>query len=205
MFDSHAPGSGSRFDTALRPMSDLLIRRGWQPLHLAGLTIAFAAGLCAALWISGGQAQLFGLYPVVFLIRAGLSTLSEQLTAALSATGSRPPSDLKFAGLVGDTLLILPFLLVPPFTTYWIIIIIGLVWLVELTISRRTDFAASTCPAGPMTACGRAIVFGMLGFLICMIETLSPVFYWFQPIMCISLTVTLMRCLRTGNTRPNAT
>lgn len=186
----------------LHPVIGLLIRKRCHPLLPVGIGVAFSISLCIALWMTGGHALLFGLYPLAFLIREASSTVSEQLSDDPARTNSRSFPVTKVATIVSDTTLILPFLLVSPFTTYWIVVIIGLVWLVESTLKDRTGFSGSTCSAGPMTACGRAIVFGMLGFLICLTENLSPVFYWFQPIMCISLTVTFIRCLRIGDTRP---
>lgn len=199
-FDPSSPRSGIRPENTLRPIVEELIRMRCPALLPLGIGAAFSLGLCIALWATGGQALLFGLYPIVFLIRAASSVVSEQLSDDL--IGTNPWSSLvtKAAILAGDTMMILPLLLIPPFTTYWIVAIIGLVWLVELAPRNRSGFAPSPCSAGPMTACGRAIVFGMLGFLICLTETLSPVFYWFQPIMCFSLTVTCIRCLRIGDT-----
>lgn len=202
LFDRSPPGSSIAAKNALRTIAGLLIRLRCPPLLAPGIGLAFSLGLCVALWMTDGWALLFGLYPIAFLVRAASSVIAEQLSDELAATKPRSLFVSKAATLAGDTMMVLPLLLVPPFTTYWIAAIIGLVWLVELTIKDQPGVAPAPCSAGPMTACGRAIVFGMLGLLICPGESLSPVFYWFQPIMCISLTVTFIRCRRIGDTRP---
>jgi len=202
LFNRSSPRPGLRIENALRPVSGLLIRLRCSSLLAPAIGVAFSLGLCVALWMTDGQALLYGLYPIAFLVRAASSVIAEQLSDDLARTKPRSSGVTKAATLAGDTLLILPLMLVQPFTGYWMVAIVGLVWLVELAMRNQTGLTPPPCSAGPMTACGRAIVFGMLGFLICLTESLSPVFYWFQPIMCISLIVTFIRCMRIGEPRP---
>jgi len=202
LFNRSSPRLGLGVENAFHSVSGLLIRLRWPHLLAPAIGVAFSLGLCVALWMTNGQALIYGLYPIAFLIRVASSVIAEQLSDDLATTKPRSSGVTKAATLAGDTLLILPLMLVEPFTGYWVVAIVGLVWLVELATRNQTGLTPAPRSAGPMTACGRAIVFGMLGFLICLTENLSPVFYWFQPIMCISLLVTFMRCMRIGNSRP---
>lgn len=185
--------SGDRQIRLLKPLSTVLAKCGIKPRYLSHAATVLSIGFTGTFWTFDTAPAFFVLLPLILLLRMALFACADTLIDQFARQSEPMKTMFAIEKLVGDTLLILPFTVIEPFSPPWILAILALVWLVEF----RSAFQIRThCPLrrpGPMNSSGCMVIFALLGLLVWFSTNLSPVLYWFQPIMCISAFITLFR------------
>lgn len=189
------------FQKVLRPAAGAAARAGLTANQVTLGAIALSVGWAIATWLAGGAPVLFALLLAILLARLALNAL-DGLIAREHGQASPLGAWLNEAGdVVSDTAVILPFALVEPFTMPWMLAIAALAAIAELAGMRPLAHGGARCYDGPMGKAGRAVVLAMLGTMVWTAGGLSPVLYWFQPVMCVSLAVTIRNRMCAGRSR----
>lgn len=195
--------SGDRQIRLLKPLSTVLAERGIKPRYLSHAATVLSIGFAGTFWTFDTAPTLFVLLPLILLLRIALFACADTLVDQFTRQSEPMKTMLAIERLVGDTLLILPFTVIKPFSPYWILAILALVWLVEIRSAFQTIPNRPLCRPGPMNRSGCMIIFALLGLLVWFSTNLSPVLYWFQPIMCLSAVITLLRSNRMSKSFSN--
>lgn len=192
--------SRGRQTRLLEPLIIVLAKRGIKPRYLSHAATVLSICFAGAFWAFETTPTLFVLLPAILLLRMVLFACADTLVDQFARQQEPMKTILAIEKLVGDTFLILPFAVVEPFSVPWILAILALVWLVEIRSAFRTTHNRLPGRPGPMNRSGCMIIFALLGLLVWFSTNLSPVLYWFQPIMCLSVVITLFRSNRMSKT-----
>ncbi|MEM1047108.1 MAG: CDP-alcohol phosphatidyltransferase family protein [Pseudomonadota bacterium] len=184
------------FQSVLRPLVGGLARCGVTANQVTCLAAGISVGYAGLLFAFNGPALLFALLPAVLFIRMALNAIDGMLAREHSQSSRLGAYLNEICDLISDAALILPFSLVSPFSIAWIAAIIGLAWLTEIVGILGSATGGARRYDGPMGKSDRAFVLGLLGVLVWGLGGLSSVFYWFQPLFCLSLAVTVRNRMR---------
>jgi CDP-diacylglycerol--glycerol-3-phosphate 3-phosphatidyltransferase len=100
--------------------------------------------------------------------------------------------------VVSDAALIAPFCFLPPFGGFAVAAVIWLAALTEFAGVLGQSVGASRRYDGPMGKSDRALFFGALGFWAGVGGPLPDWTAWLMPLICLVLTVTVVRRVRAG-------
>ncbi|MEM8813764.1 MAG: CDP-alcohol phosphatidyltransferase family protein [Pseudomonadota bacterium] len=184
------------FQHLLRPLVGTVAKAGITANQVTILTAIASVGYGAALWWTDGDPILFAALPLVLLVRMAFNAIDGMLAREHGQASALGAILNELGDLIADAALILPFMLVAPFSAPWIVAIVALAWLTECAGIAGALSGSGRRYEGPMGKSDRAVLFGVLGLVIWASAPLSPVFAWAQPVICVSLAVTLINRMR---------
>lgn len=158
----------------LKPKFQALLRPLVRRLAVAGVTanqvtvlaavVSLAAGGCIAVW-RDSQWPLF-LVPAVLLLRMALNAIDGMLAREHDQQTSLGAILNEIGDVVSDAGLYLPFALLPGIAAEWIVVIVVLSVVSEMTGVVSAQVGASRRYDGPMGKSDRAFLFGSLALLM---------------------------------------
>lgn len=178
------------FQNALRPLVQSLAHMGVTANQVTLFAAAVSVVYGGLIWWSGGGLIWFALLPILLFVRMALNAIDGMLAREHGQQSKLGAYLNEICDLVADAALIAPFLLLAPFDGFWIVLIILTAWLAEFVGILGETVGATRRYDGPLGKSDRALIFGVLGVLAWAFGGLSPVFYWTQPLIVISLMVT---------------
>lgn len=181
-----------RFQSFLRP----LVRRWWQMGVTANqVTVTATVGSVVVGLIVANNVTtpaVFLMIPVWMFIRMALNAI-DGLLAREFGQKSQLGAVLNEAGdVISDLALILPFMLVSPFSVYGVALVALLAVLSEFVGVLSLTVGASRRYDGPMGKSDRALVFGALGFWFGLAGTLPSWTAWMMPALSLFLVITIV-------------
>ena len=154
------------FQRLLRPACEWLARHGITPNQLTVGTALMA--LAQGLWLTlvpGARLALLVL-PLVLFVRMGLNAIDGML-ARENGLQSRLGCLLNELGdVVSDTVLYLPFVLIPGVNPVFVVLLVITGILVEMTGVVTVQIGANRRYDGPLGKSDRAFLFGSIAFLL---------------------------------------
>jgi CDP-diacylglycerol--glycerol-3-phosphate 3-phosphatidyltransferase len=154
------------FQRLLRPVCDGLARHGITPNQLTvGTTLM---SLAQGLWLTlapGARLPLL-ILPLVLFVRMGLNAIDGML-AKENGLQSRLGALLNEVGdAVSDTVLYLPFALIPGVNPVLVVLLVITGILVEMTGVATVQIGSSRRYDGPLGKSDRAFLFGCIAFVL---------------------------------------
>lgn len=154
------------FQRLLRPVCDWLARHGITPNQLTVGTAVMS--LAQGLWLTlapGTRLPLL-ILPLVLFVRMGLNAIDGML-AKENGLQSRLGALLNELGdAVSDTVLYLPFALIPGVNPVLVVMLVITGILVEMTGVVTVQIGASRRYDGPLGKSDRAFLFGCIAFML---------------------------------------
>lgn len=165
-------------------------------IFTAVFSVLYGAWIFLGMSFGGSSLALFGLLPVVLFLRMALNAIDGMLAREHNQQSKLGAYLNEIGDLIADAALIVPFALLAPFTTFWIVAILLLSWLSEYIGVMGITIGASRRYDGPMGKSDRAFLFGALGLAAWAFDGLSPVLFWLQPLLAFALVLTCTKRLR---------
>lgn len=154
------------FQHLLRPVCDWLARDDITPNQLTVGTVMVS--LAQGMWLTlapGTRLPLLVL-PLVLFVRMGLNAIDGML-ARENGLQSRLGALLNELGdVLSDTVLYLPFALIPSINPVLVVLLVITGILVEMTGVVTVQIGASRRYDGPLGKSDRAFLFGCIGFML---------------------------------------
>jgi CDP-diacylglycerol--glycerol-3-phosphate 3-phosphatidyltransferase len=189
-----------RFQALLRPSARALHGLGMTANQVTVAACAISVGLGAALAAAAQDGHLtwFLLLPVGLLLRMALNAIDGMLAREFAQSSTLGAYLNELCDVISDAVLYLPFGLLSDGSPALTILVILLANLAEMagvigippTSTRRND--------GPMGKSDRALLFGVLGFLVGMGVAVGPWLSWVLWIVALLLACTVANRVRRG-------
>lgn len=173
-----------RFQSLLRPLVRKLAESGVSAnqVTIAALVLSFLVGGLIALNPAAKRPLL--LMPIALFIRMALNAIDGML-AREHGMKSALGAILNEAGdVLSDAALYLPMALVPGINSVWVVMVVVLAIISEMTGVVAVQIGAARRYDGPMGKSDRAFVFGLLGLLLGMGINLA---HWADGLMMITV------------------
>ena len=154
------------FQRLLRPLSDGLAAAGVtaNQVTVAALALSAAAGLCVYLFPL--ESWALALLPLALFVRMALNAIDGML-AREHAMKSRLGAVLNELGdVVADAVLYLPLAVVPGVPGRWVVLLVLVGVLSEMTGVVAVQIGASRRYDGPLGKSDRALLFGLVALLL---------------------------------------
>ena len=186
----------ARFQSLLRPLVRSLARSGVSAnqVTIAALILSFLVGGLIALNPMARWPML--LMPVVLFVRMALNAMDGMLAREHGMKTSLGTILNEVGDVLSDTVLYLPMALVPGMNSSWVVMVVVLAIISEMTGVVAIQIGAARRYDGPMGKSDRAFVFGLLGLLLGMGINLA---HWSDGLMLITsvlLVVTIINRAR---------
>lgn len=184
------------FQGLLRPLVRRLAASGVtaNAVTLAATVLSLAVGTCIALW--PGRAWLLLALPGFLFVRMALNAVDGML-AREHGQASRSGAILNELGdVVSDAALYLPLAFVAAFDPLWMVVVVVLAIISEMTGVVAVQVGSGRRYDGPMGKSDRAFVFGALGLWLGLGGPAGPGIHWFQMGVVVLLVVTIARRAR---------
>lgn len=155
-----------RFVSFLRPVAARFAAMGVtaNAVTLAAMIGSMAVGAILAIWSS--YAQLWLIMPIFLFLRMAANAI-DGILAREHAMKSRLGAVLNEVGdVVSDTALLLPLLLLPRVTGFWIIMVVVIAIISEFVGVLGQVISTSRRYEGPMGKSDRALALGIIGLLL---------------------------------------
>lgn len=155
-----------RFVAFLRPVAARLAATGVTAnvVTLTAMIASIAVGAILAIWSS--YAQLWLIMPIFLFLRMAANAI-DGILAREHGMKSRLGAVLNEVGdVVSDTALLLPLLLLPGVTGFWIIMAVVIAIISEFVGVLGQVISTSRRYEGPMGKSDRALVLGIIGLLL---------------------------------------
>ncbi len=192
----------SSFQALLRPMVGRLAAIGVTANQLT-LAAAFMSIAIGALLVVRPEPGLFALVPLWMFLRMAFNAVDGMLAREHGQQSALGGYLNEITDVVSDAALYVPFALVAPFSLPWIAIIIFLATLTEFAGVLGVAHGKGRNYEGPMGKSDRAALFGALGALIAMFDTLPDWTWHLQPMACVLLIWTVVNRVRMGLRDPD--
>jgi CDP-diacylglycerol--glycerol-3-phosphate 3-phosphatidyltransferase len=187
-----------RFQALLRPLTARLYKAGVtanQVTVSACLASVAIGGLLAAM---SAWAALFLLIPAWFLLRMALNAIDGMLAREFGQASRLGAYLNELADVVSDTLLYLPFALLPGSSPWLVGAIIVLSIISEMAGVLGATVGAGRRYDGPMGKSDRAVVFGTIGLLVGVGVPLAAAFDWIWAVVVAALCTTIVNRVKKG-------
>jgi len=154
------------FQNLLRPLCTFMAKKGIRPNHvtLAALILSFLAGML--IWISCGARWSLLFIPIVLFIRMALNAIDGMLAREYDMKTPLGAILNELGDVLSDTVLYLPFAVIPGISAYLTVFVVILSIISEMTGVIAVQIGASRRYDGPMGKSDRAFAFGVLALLI---------------------------------------
>ncbi|MBM4264033.1 MAG: CDP-alcohol phosphatidyltransferase family protein [Deltaproteobacteria bacterium] len=155
-----------RFQSLLRPALAFLAHAGVtaNQVTVAALLLSAAFGLSIA-WFAAARWPLL-LLPLALLARMALNAIDGMLAREYGMKSSLGAILNELGDVLSDTVLYLPLGFLPGIEPAWLIAVVTLAILSEMTGVLAVMIGAPRCYDGPMGRSDRAFVFGLVGLLM---------------------------------------
>jgi CDP-diacylglycerol--glycerol-3-phosphate 3-phosphatidyltransferase len=155
-----------KFQALLRPACRRLAGRGVtaNQVTLLAAVLSVATGGCIAAWPSARWPLL--LVPVMLFIRMALNAIDGMLAREHGMKSHLGAVLNEIGDVVSDSALYLPLALVPGVPALWLVPVVLLAVITEMTGTVAVQIGASRRYEGPMGKSDRAFVFGLIGLLL---------------------------------------
>ena len=185
-----------RFQSLLRPLVRRLARSGVSANHvtIAALMLSFLVGGLIALNPMAKWPML--LMPVALFVRMALNAIDGMLAREHGMKSALGAILNEVGDVLSDTALYLPMALVPEVNSFWVVLVVVLAMISEMTGVVAVQIGAARRYDGPMGKSDRAFVFGLLGLLLGI--GIHPA-HWAEGLMMITvvlLVVTIINRMR---------
>ena len=169
-----------RFQALLRPTIRGLARLGVTANHVtwAAMLLSLAAG--AVLVLNPHRRALLLLLPLVLLVRMALNAIDGMMARELDMKTDLGALLNELGDVVSDTALYLPLALVPDFRTDFMVVIVVLSVITEMSGLLGQTLGAGRRYDGPMGKSDRALVFGASGLALGVGVPAAP---WLTPLL----------------------
>ncbi|MBK8285568.1 MAG: CDP-alcohol phosphatidyltransferase family protein [Ahniella sp.] len=195
---------------SLKPKFQNLLRPIVRGLFAAGVTANQVTVLAALISIALGLALYFGslpriwflLIPVWLFLRMALNAIDGMLAREFAQQSRLGAYLNELTDVLSDSALYLPFVLITPFTGFWVGLVILLAAVSEMAGVLGQVIGRSRRYDGPMGKSDRAFVFGALGLAVATTEHLPEALKWLMPILAVAIALTMVRRVRAGLADP---
>jgi CDP-diacylglycerol---glycerol-3-phosphate 3-phosphatidyltransferase len=188
-----------RFQGLLRPLVGSLAKAGVTANQVTLLACAISVLIGLAIWLSGSLA-LFLLLPAWQFLRMALNAIDGMLAREFGQKSDLGAYLNELTDVVADAALYLPFALVAPFAPAWVVIVVLLATLTEMTGALGPMIGAPRRYDGPVGKSDRAFIFGALGLWIGLGLELPVWTAWLMPLLAVLLALTVVNRVRAGLT-----
>lgn len=187
----------SSFQAVLRPLVGKLAAMGLtaNQVTLAAALISVAIGVVLVI---RPVPELFALIPVWMFLRMAFNAVDGMLAREHGQKSALGGYLNEITDVVSDAALYVPFALIAPFSLPWIATIVFLAVLTEFAGVLGVAHGKGRNYEGPMGKSDRAALFGALGLLVAMFETLPDWTWHIQPMACVLLIWTVVNRVRAG-------
>jgi CDP-diacylglycerol--glycerol-3-phosphate 3-phosphatidyltransferase len=187
------------FQTLLRPMARRIFDRGGSA-NMVTLTAAAGSILLGLILAALGPRWpvLFLLLPIWLFVRMALNAIDGLLAREFGQQSRLGAYLNEICDVVSDAALILPFALVPPFSSVLVVIVAVLAGLVELAGALGPSVGAARRYDGPAGKSDRALIFGALGLWLGLAGQLPDWAAWAMPLIALMLVATIVNRVRRG-------
>lgn len=192
----------SSFQSILRPLVRLLATMGVRANQVT-LFAAFVSVVIGVLLIVQPLPALFALVPIWMLLRMAFNAVDGMLAREHGQQSALGSYLNEITDVVSDAALYVPFALIAPFSLPWVAAIVFLAVLTEFAGVLGVAHGNGRNYEGPMGKSDRAMLFGALGALVAMFETLPDWTWHLQPMTCVLLIWTVVNRVRTGLLNPD--
>lgn len=185
-----------RFQSLLRPVLAFLARAGVtaNQVTVAALLLSSAWGLSIA-WFAGARWPLL-LLPLVLLARMALNAIDGMLAREYGMKSSLGAILNELGDVLSDTVLYLPLGFLPGIEPVWLVAVVILAILSEMTGVVAVMIGAPRRYDGPMGKSDRAFVFGLLGLLAGLEVLPARMFDYAMMALLLLLTLTIFNRAR---------
>lgn len=154
------------FQNLLRPLSNALATRGITPnqITLAALFLSIITGII--LFLYPHISQLWLILPFILLIRMGLNALDGMIAREYRLQSKLGALLNELGDVISDTALSLPFFMLVGVRGEFIILIIALSIISEMTGVLGQVLSGTRHYQGPMGKSDRALLLGFLGLMV---------------------------------------
>jgi CDP-diacylglycerol--glycerol-3-phosphate 3-phosphatidyltransferase len=155
-----------RFQALLRPIVKTLASAGVtaNQVTVAAMVLSLATGACIALW--PGRTWPMLLIPLVLFLRMALNAVDGMLAREHDMKSALGAFLNELGDVVSDAALYLPLSLVAGIEATWVVLVVLLAVISEMTGVLALQVGAERSYAGPMGKSDRAFVFGAIGLLL---------------------------------------
>jgi CDP-diacylglycerol--glycerol-3-phosphate 3-phosphatidyltransferase len=155
-----------RFQALLRPLVRALAKAGVSAnqVTVAALMLSVLAGLGIGFYPQ--QRPILLLIPIVLFVRMALNAIDGMLAREFNMKTSLGAVLNELGDVLADSALYLPLALVPGFSATWIVVVVVLAVISEMTGVIGVQIGASRRYDGPMGKSDRAFAFGLLALLL---------------------------------------
>jgi CDP-diacylglycerol--glycerol-3-phosphate 3-phosphatidyltransferase len=187
----------SSFQAILRPLVGRLAASGVtaNQVTVGAALVSVAIG---ALLLVQPLPGLFALVPLWMFLRMAFNAVDGMLAREHGQQSALGGYLNEITDVVSDAALYIPFALVAPFSLRWIATIVFLSVLTEFAGVLGVAHGKGRNYEGPMGKSDRALLFGAIGLLVAMFDTLPDWMWHLQPMACVLLIWTVVNRVRTG-------
>jgi len=180
-----------KFQALLRPFVEILAKKGVTANQVTLFAAFGSISLGILLYLFANYHQLFLLMPLWMLIRMALNAVDGMLAREFGQQSTLGHYLNELSDVVADTALYIPFLLISPFTSPWVCLVIFLSILSEFSGVLGSTIGASRRYDGPMGKSDRAFLLALIGLWLGIVGSLPEILYWLMPVLAVLLSLTI--------------
>lgn len=155
-----------RFQALLRPLVRGLARAGVTANQVTVFAMALSLGAGASIAVWRNEAWPLFLVPPILFARMALNAVDGMLAREHDQKSSLGAILNEVGDVISDAGLYLPFALIPGIPPAWVVAVVVLSIITEMTGVVSVQIGASRRYDGPMGKSDRAFVFGVLALLV---------------------------------------
>jgi CDP-diacylglycerol--glycerol-3-phosphate 3-phosphatidyltransferase len=187
------------FQALLRPMARSIFERGGTANMVTLVAAAGSILLGLILAALGPRWPVsFLLLPVWLVVRMALNVIDGLLAREFGQQSRLGAYLNEICDVVSDAALMLPFALVPPFSSPLVVIVVVLAGVAELAGALGPSVGTTRRYDGPAGKSDRALIFGLLGLWLGLAWQLPDWAAWAMPLIALLLVVTIVNRVRRG-------
>ncbi len=177
------------FQNFLRPVCVRMAKNGIRPNHitLSALLLSIFAGMSVLTF--GRIRQILFLIPAVLFVRMALNAIDGMLAREHQMKTPLGAILNELGDVVSDTVLYLPFALIPGFSPCLVTLLVIAAIISEMTGVIAVMIGAGRGYDGPMGKSDRAFVFGLIALLVAMGV---PAGFWLNAVLFIVLLLSVL-------------
>lgn len=193
------------FQNLLRPLVGRLVAAGAtaNQVTITAAVLSILAGALIALF--PGTAPLFWILPVALFVRMALNAVDGMMAREFSQASKLGAYLNEIGDVISDMALILPFLLVAPFSAPGVVAFALAAVLAEYAGVLGVMTGGGRGYDGPFGKSDRALALGIIAALIGSGVILPAWFGWIFPLMAALSICTMINRIRAGLRRANST
>jgi len=192
------------FQNLLRPLASRLVARGAtaNQVTIAPAVLSVLAGTLIALFPE--NSPLFWVLPVVLFVRMALNAIDGMMAREFGQATKLGAYLNEIGDVISDVALILPFILVAPFSAPGVVAFAIAAMLVEYAGVLGVMTGGGRGYDGPFGKSDRALTLGVIAALIGSGVVLPAWFGWIFPLMAVLSIYTMINRIRAGLSRANS-